>query len=167
MHEGWTDFYFLVGTSAAGLIGLLFVVVTLLAGVQTETTERGQNLFMTPVVFSFAAVMTVSAFCTTERIGAQALSLIVIAVAVIGLLYMAPRVLALWKPGVAQHWSDGWYYGVLPLIGYLALSICGYGIGRETPWSETALPCVLLAFLLLGIRNGGTCSLTSRRAPAS
>jgi hypothetical protein len=42
MLEGWKDYFLLVGSAAAALIGLLFVVVTLTAGRELGTVERGQ-----------------------------------------------------------------------------------------------------------------------------
>ena len=57
MFEGWSDFYLLVASAAGALIGLLFVVVTLTAGREAQSTERGASLYMTPIVFHLATVL--------------------------------------------------------------------------------------------------------------
>src|SRR5690242_13369502 len=103
MLAGWSEFYFLLGSSAAALIGLLFVVVTLTAGAQNQSTERGRHLFMTPVVFHFAVVLTISALCTSEQIGSQVLSLVIGAASAIGLLYMGNSAIQLHNAKVTQH----------------------------------------------------------------
>jgi len=153
MFAGWSEFYFLLGSSAAGLIGLLFVVVTLTAGAQNQSTERGRHLFMTPVVFHFAVVLTISALCTSERMGSQILSLVIGAASVIGLLYMGNGAIQLRNPKVTQHWTDFWYYGALPLLGYALMLVSAIAVGMRVDWAPMALAGVILSFLLLGIRN--------------
>ncbi len=39
MFQGWDDFFMMVGTSGATLIGLLFVAITLGAGLSTPLSE--------------------------------------------------------------------------------------------------------------------------------
>jgi len=45
MFEGWSDYFFMIGSSAAALIGLMFVVVTLTAGRDRRDLERGKKLY--------------------------------------------------------------------------------------------------------------------------
>ena len=56
MFEGWENFYLIVGPSAAALIGLMFVVVTLTAGRERDQTERGKHLYTSPIVWHLAVV---------------------------------------------------------------------------------------------------------------
>jgi hypothetical protein len=153
VFAGWTDFYFLLGSSAAGLIGLLFVVVTLTAGSQNPNTERGRHLFMTPVVFHFAVVLTISALCTSEQMGSQPLAFVIGAASLIGLCYMGNGAIQLRNPKVTQHWTDFWYYGALPLMGYALMLVSAIAVGMRADWASMALAAVILGFLLLGIRN--------------
>jgi hypothetical protein len=153
MFAGWTDFYFLLGSSAAGLIGLLFVVVTLTAGSQNPNTERGRHLFMTPVVFHFAVVLTISALCTSEQMGSQPLALVIGTASLIGLFYMRGSAILLRNRKVTQHWTDFWYYGAVPLVGYALMKVSAIAVGTGADWASMALASVILGFLLLGIRN--------------
>jgi hypothetical protein len=57
----WETFYFMIGSAGAGLIGLLFVVVTLTAGFDQSQINRGAKFYMTPTAFHFAVVLTASA----------------------------------------------------------------------------------------------------------
>jgi hypothetical protein len=57
----WQSFYVLVGTAAATLTGLLFVVITVNAGVRNRRTSDGIGAFGTPNVFHFGAVLLVAA----------------------------------------------------------------------------------------------------------
>ena len=57
MFSGWSSFFTLTGSAGAGLIGLLFVVVTL--GVDLSTSRRLDvaRALMTPALISFADVL--------------------------------------------------------------------------------------------------------------
>ena len=48
MFRGWDNYYFMIGSAGAGLIGLLFVVVTLTQGIDRDRALRGASLYMTP-----------------------------------------------------------------------------------------------------------------------
>src|ERR1051325_11150968 len=59
--EEWESFYVIVGTAAAALIGLQFVVMTLIAERPTSATPEGGGAFATPTVVHFCAVLLLSA----------------------------------------------------------------------------------------------------------
>jgi len=70
MHEtavsplaSWQTFYVLVGSAAATLTGLMFVVVTLLAGVRTRVQAPSEafSTFNTPNVLHFCIALLVAA----------------------------------------------------------------------------------------------------------
>ena len=61
MLKEWHDFYILVGTAGATLLGLLFVAVSLGAGYLTEKDQSGTRTFMSPVVVHFTCVFFLSA----------------------------------------------------------------------------------------------------------
>ena len=50
MFEGWGEFYLLAGSAAAVLIGLIFVVVTLMQDRPRSSVLNGSRLYMGPVV---------------------------------------------------------------------------------------------------------------------
>ena len=57
---GWENFYVIVGSSAGALIGLQFVVMTLVAERAMPSPET-TNAFATPSVIHFGAVLLLSA----------------------------------------------------------------------------------------------------------
>src|SRR5947209_20603864 len=60
--SGWENFYVIVGSSAGALIGLQFVVMTLIAGLPiTQGDAQAGDAFTTPTVVHFAAVLLLSA----------------------------------------------------------------------------------------------------------
>src|SRR5215469_16347382 len=58
----WQSFYVLIGAAAATLTGLMFVVVTLIAGVRVRTSSPGEAFatFNTPNVWHFGIALLVA-----------------------------------------------------------------------------------------------------------
>src|SRR5947199_10254850 len=59
----WENFYVIIGSSAATLTGLMFVVITLIAGVRVRVSSPSGALgaFSTPNVVHFGAALLVAA----------------------------------------------------------------------------------------------------------
>src|SRR5262249_56001382 len=53
----WHDFYLLIGTASATLIGLMFVAASIAASTMTEQHKAGLQAFFSPTVVHFAAVL--------------------------------------------------------------------------------------------------------------
>ena len=59
---GWENFYVIVGSSAGALIGLQFVVITLIAEIPiVRDVERASSAFATPTIVHFGAVLLLAA----------------------------------------------------------------------------------------------------------
>src|SRR5580692_2004682 len=57
MLNGWSSFFTLTGSAGAGLVGLLFVVVTLGADLSTSRRLDVARALMTPALISFTDVL--------------------------------------------------------------------------------------------------------------
>src|SRR5215471_20162503 len=57
----WQTFYVLIGSAAATLTGLLFVVVTLIAGVRASSPSLAFATFNAPNVVHFGAALLIAA----------------------------------------------------------------------------------------------------------
>src|SRR3954467_3212758 len=69
----WNNFYVIVGSSAGALIGLQFVVMTLIAGRPTDRVEaQASDAFSTPSVVHFGVVLLLSAIGSAPWDGAVA-----------------------------------------------------------------------------------------------
>ena len=56
LHE-WHEFYVLLGTASATLVGLMFVAVSIGTSVFNEEHRAPMRVFITPTVMHFAAVL--------------------------------------------------------------------------------------------------------------
>ncbi|HEY1772701.1 MAG TPA: hypothetical protein VGH91_05870 [Gammaproteobacteria bacterium] len=78
----WDSFYVIVGSSAGALIGLQFVVMTLVAANPPKGVSEGSAAFSTPTVVHFSAVLLLS---TLVRIPWETIASAAIAWGVLGL----------------------------------------------------------------------------------
>jgi hypothetical protein len=154
---GWDNFYYLIGSASAGLIGLLFVVVTLAAGRDRETSLRGAALYMTPTVVNFGVVLSVSAVCLAPGLPLGARCVAFALATWLGLINAARACWGIAHPRTSAgpaHWSDAWCYGVAPLVIHVTLAgvILATALGPAR-WAPYGMGGLLLALLLLGVRN--------------
>jgi hypothetical protein len=54
---GWENFYVIVGSSAGALIGLQFVVITLIADMPIRGGQEAGEAFATPTIVHFGAAL--------------------------------------------------------------------------------------------------------------
>ena len=156
LFRGWDGYFTLLGTAAAGLVGLLFVVVTLTAGHDRAKVTRGQSLYMTPTMLEFAVVLAVSAMTLAPGIAAPMVAALLAVAALSGLVNTGWACVGIWamrKSPDPPHWTDFWMYGATPTIVYVALVIVGAFFALAAPWATHALAVVLLTLLLVGVRN--------------
>lgn len=155
MFEDWGEFYLLTGSAAAVLIGLLFVVVTLMQDRPRSTVLSGAKLYMGPVVLHVSFVLVLSAAALVPGITPRALAVIAGAVAIAGLIrggFVTAGIARIRIGDDAPHWSDAWCYGVIPTFFYLLLAIVAAGFWGDAAWAVEAL-AVMIALLLISIRN--------------
>lgn len=156
MSPGWSNFYFLIGSAAAGLIGLMFVVVTLTAGGERSRSLRGAAIYLTPTIVHFAAVFSISAITQAPSVTPSEAEAAMGVIALAGLaccLRSAHGILRAPQGFEAPHWSDFWFYAGAPATLYLFLLLTAVGIGEHWPWSAKIMAGILLILVLLAIRN--------------
>ena len=156
MFLGWENYFFMLGSAAAGLVGLLFVVVTLTAGFERTRASRGQALYMTPTMVHFAVVFSICAVAVMPKLPARALAALAAVALALGLVNGVRACLGIANSRAdmpAPHWSDFWLYGATPTLLYLAgLALCAL-VWVGVRWAPEGLAGLLLVLALVGIRN--------------
>jgi hypothetical protein len=155
--RGWDNFYYLIGSASGGLIGLMFVVVTLTSGRDRSTMLHAASLYLTPTVAHFAVVLVTSAVALAPDLPARLRGAVFGFILLIGLFYAARACLGIARPrlGVGSaHGSDLWCYGAAPAVIYAGLvTVVGLTFWLRAAWAPTAMAGLLLALLLISIRN--------------
>jgi len=155
MFEHWGEFYLLAGSAAAVLIGLIFVVVTLMQDRSRSSVLAGSKLYMGPVVLQVSFVLVLSAAALTPEISAEEYATVAAAVALWGLYRGVQSIVGINaltgedKP----HWTDVWFYGAIPTVLSLGLAVVSWGFWRAAEWAVFGVATVTTAILLLAIRN--------------
>jgi hypothetical protein len=152
MFLGWTAFYQLTGAASASLIGLLFIVATLTSR-QAEGTTMGVRLFTTPTVFHLALVLIISALALAPLAEAYLAPAAITVCAVAGFVHCVSLAVEIRRLPNPSHWSDFWYYGAAPVAAYVALGGVAVAAWAGARHAGHALGLVLLALLMLAIRN--------------
>src|SRR5215207_7045887 len=106
MFEHWGEFYLLAGSAAAVLIGLIFVVITLMQDRSRSSVLTGSKLYMGPIVLGVSFVLALSAAALAPDIGRQQYTIILAVVAVWGLARGLMSVAGIRRLGDGVHWSD-------------------------------------------------------------
>jgi hypothetical protein len=154
LFHDWHDFYLLVGTASATLVGLMFVAATLGASMFSEANRNAMQAFISPTVVDFAAALFI---CIAVTIPAQTwltLGLLLTVGGVAGLVY-AGRV---WIEMIVRRsfkvdLVDRLFYATIPLLGYLLVFASGVLLLLRKSWSSEVTAAALVVLLFAGIRN--------------
>lgn len=152
--EPWHDYFFMIGSSAAALIGLMFVVVTLTAGRDRNELERGKKLYTSPIVMHLAVVLVLSGGAIAPPLGADLFGISSAAVGVIGAAICTRNAVGISRTRIsgADNTSfDTWWYGVAPALVYAALAAGAAGLLATRAWGVDLVSAAILALLLVSI----------------
>jgi hypothetical protein len=153
MFEHWGEFYLMVGSAAAVLIGLIFVVISLMQDSSRSSVLTGSKLYMGPIVLSVSFVLVLSAAALTPGIERPAFAAIAAAAALWGLARGLLSVAGIRRLGEEVHWTDMWFYGVLPSGLYVALGAVALAFWNGWSWAPNGVAAVITGLLLAAIRN--------------
>jgi len=153
MFDHWGEFFLLAGSAAAVLIGLIFVVISLMQDRSRSTVLAGAKLYMGPIVLGVSFALVLSAAALTPGIDRSSFAAVAAIVAAWGLVRGLMSTVGIRKLGKDVHWTDLWFYGVLPSAIYLALGLDALAFAWVWPGAHYGLAVVTTALLLLAIRN--------------
>jgi hypothetical protein len=152
MFAGWEDFYLLIGSAAAALIGLLFVVSTLTAGRARSLVLRGNRLYLSPIVWHFGAILVLSGGAMAPVITPAAFAAATGFLSIIGLVTGLRIALAIRRASPGEAFDLCWY-GLAPAALYLLLAATAFGLAAARLWAVSAAAALLMALLLVCIHN--------------
>ena len=153
MFKHWGEFYLMAGSAAAVLIGLIFVVISLMQDRSRSSVLQGSKLYMGPIVLGVSFVLVLSAAALTPGISGGQFALVAAAIALWGLVRAIVSITGIRALGGEVHWTDPWFYGVAPASIYIALGGVAYAFSAGEPEAPLGLAAIVTAALLLAIRN--------------
>lgn len=150
----WANFYVITGSSAAALTGLMFVVITLVAGGRSRTTQEGVAAFSTPTVVHFCAALLLSASLSAPWRSLLHAAVLLGALGLYGLVYVyriviRTRRLTEYRPGL-----DDWvWYTILPLVAYVTVVAAAMLLPSAPTEALFAFAGANVLFIFIGIHN--------------
>src|SRR5438270_1438864 len=123
----WQNFYVIIGSAAATLTGLMFVVITLSAGVRNRILSDGIGAFSTPTVFHFGAALLVAAILSAPWSMLWNIDLLHGLCSLGGVIYIVivlRRLLRVRRQSDYNPVLEDWlWYIAFPLVSYIALFV--------------------------------------------
>jgi hypothetical protein len=149
----WESFYVIVGSSAAALTGLQFVVITLVAEFRRGGTAE-IAAFGTPTVVHFCAALLVSATLSAPWPSMNGAHLAMLAIGVLGIGYTGLVLLrARRQRGYTPVLEDWIWHTILPAVAYGALIVASALMGGGVEVALFLVAAATLLLLFVGIHN--------------
>lgn len=129
----WDSFYVIVGSAAGALIGLQFVVMTLVAQrPPSQGTATGARAFATPTIVHFGTVLFFAAVLRAPWDGIVPAMSVCGLVGVAGTFYALVTAMRMRNAGnYTPDFEDWLFHCVLPLASYALLAISAvYGLSQ-------------------------------------
>jgi hypothetical protein len=151
----WRDFYIMLGTASATLVGLLFVAVAAGSSVFTKDRHPGLRAFLSPSVVHFTSVLASCLLAATPLRRWLLLGLLIGAVGAFGLVYST----LVWRSMLRHGFTttidleDRIWYAALPAVGYALMSAAGVTLALRSEPGFDLLALGMGLLVLVGIRN--------------
>jgi hypothetical protein len=150
----WSNFYIMAGSSAAALTGLMFVVITLTAGLERRGTQDGVSTFSTPTVVHFCAALLASAILIAPWPSALGPALTIGIAALVGVAYAVRVIYRTWRLTTYSADLEDWTaYAILPLVAYVALFASAVALPAFAPKALFVIAAAVVVLIFLGIHN--------------
>jgi hypothetical protein len=153
--SGWQNFYVIVGSSAGALIGLQFVVITLISNMPIEhSTAQAGDAFATPTIVHFGAVLLLAGALSAPWHGIAPAAVLWGLLGLGGVVYAAIVARRLQRQTAYQPEFEDWLFHVLlPFAGYITLSGCALAARSHSVEALYGVAGAALLLLFIGIHN--------------
>jgi hypothetical protein len=151
----WQNFYVIVGSSAGALIGLQFILITLIAYIPVgEGGEQAGEAFATPTIIHFGAVLLLAGIISAPWQGIAPAAILWGLLGAGGLVYTAIVVRRVRKQTAYQPELEDWLFHVLlPFVAYGTLASSAFAAHSHLRGAMFGVAAVAMLLLSIGIHN--------------
>jgi hypothetical protein len=157
MHllSGWENFYVIIGSSAGALIGLQFVVMTLIADIpMRRDVAAAGNAFATPTIIHFSAVLLLAGVMTAPWQSLFTVAVIWALVGLVGLVYCGVTTRRVKSQQAYKPEFEDWlFHSLLPFAAYALVAGGGLVATMHERGALFAIAGAALLLLFIGILN--------------
>ncbi len=155
MFSGWENFYVIVGSSAGALIGLQFVVITLIAARPiVGDAQAAGAAFATPTIVHFGVALLLSAIASAPWNG---ITTVAVLWGVVGLCGVVYTVVVAWRMLVQTTYKpdfeDWLFHALLPFAAYAVVAVSAYAAHSHARPALFLVGAAALLLLFIGIHN--------------
>jgi hypothetical protein len=150
----WESFYVIVGSSAAALTGLQFVVMALVADSRARASSGEISAFGSPGVVHFCAALFVCAALSAPWQSLLGAGIAIVLCGAAGVFYaLVVMHRARRQKGYKPVFEDWVWHVAMPLIAYVALLSSGLMLRRVPAPSLFVIGAATLLLVFIGIHN--------------
>jgi len=152
--SAWQSFYVMLGSSAAALIGLQFVVLTLLANTRRRASAASIAAFGTPTVVQLGGALVLSAVMSAPWPSLLAVSVVLGTCGAAGLGYGTVILYRIrHQKAYVPEGEDWFWYVIAPPLVYAALTVAALALRAAPNVALFVVGGAALGLLALGIHN--------------
>jgi len=152
--DGWENFYVIVGSSAGALIGLQFVVITLIAQMAVKGDHQASGAFATPSVIHFGVVLLLSAIVSAPWNDMFIFALLLGLLGLSGIVYTIIVVRRMKTQTAYRPVFEDWlFHALLPFACYTLLAVSAAIAGSRMRPAMFLVGAASLVLLFTGIHN--------------
>ena len=154
--SNWQNFYMIMGTAAATLTGLMFVVTTLIAGIDTHVSilNAAVSAYNTPIVVYFGTVLLLAGLLSAPWQTFSSLSLLL---GLLGLGMVLYSIIVMRRmrrvPNYQSTLEDWSWYMAFPLLANILLMVAAFVLPKNPSSALYIVGSAMMLLLLVGIRN--------------
>jgi len=150
----WESFYVIVGSSAAALTGLMFVVITLIRDVRAPSSPQTLAAFGSPTVVHFCLALLVSAILSAPWRELASAALALGAVGIGALIYeMIVLRRTRSQTGYTPVLEDWLWHVVFPFAAYTMITVAAFELVRHPTPALFAVAAATVLLVFTGIHN--------------
>jgi len=150
----WQNFYVIIGSSAGALIGLMFVVITLIAGTRMRRSSEPIAAFGAPNVVHFCAALLVAALLCAPWQALWNASLLLGLCGLGGVTYVVIVLRRVRRQSDYAPVLEDWlWHTVFPLVSYTALIVAAILLPGNPAPALFVTGAATLLLLFIGIHN--------------
>jgi len=152
--DGWEAYYVILGSSAAALTGLQFVVIALVVDTPGLRSADSVGAFGTPTVVHFCLCLFVAAVLSAPWPNLVPVTWLLIATGSVGVLYTLVAFRRARRQTSYRPVADDWLWHIaLPLIAYGTLLAAATCLLRDPATALFIVGAVALLLVFIGIHN--------------
>ena len=150
----WANFYVIAGSSAAALTGLMFVVISLVAGARTRSKSEGIATFSTPTVVHFCVALLIAATLSAPWHSLVPVSVLFTLTGLYGIAYSLHITHRARRNSAYRPQLEDWiWYSALPIAAFVAIVVAAIRLPGAPAGALFVLAGGTIVLIFIGIHN--------------